>query len=107
MALANAIPVGRGVAAVIGSYFALMVLYSLRLKTVVLLDSMTLAGGYALRVVAGGLAVAIWPSPWLLMLCIFLFFSLALLKRYAELAVLCRQDGLAAHARAYLLEDRS
>lgn len=106
IAIAIAVPLGLSVAAVIGAYFALMIAYSLRLKAVVLLDAMTLAAGYALRVVAGGLAVRIWPSAWLLAFCIFLFFSLALLKRYAELAVLRRRDGAAAHARAYLAEDQ-
>jgi 4-hydroxybenzoate polyprenyltransferase len=106
MALVTALPIGRAVATVIGGYFALMIAYSLRLKAIVLLDAMTLAGGYALRVVAGGLAVKIWPSPWLLMFCMFLFFSLALLKRYGELALLRARDGVATHARAYLLEDQ-
>jgi 4-hydroxybenzoate polyprenyltransferase len=105
-ALAIALRLGPAVAGVIGFYFALMVTYSLQLKAIVLLDAMTLAGGYALRVVAGALAVRIWPSPWLLAFCIFFFFSLALMKRYAELAVLRRRDGAAAHARAYLLEDQ-
>ena len=104
-ALLTAALVGRALIAVIGAYFGLMVLYSLRLKSVVLLDAMILAGGYALRVVAGSLAVRIWPSPWLLMLCIFFFFSLALLKRYAELALLRARDGAAARARAYLSQD--
>ncbi len=106
MALLAAASIGGAVTAVLGGYFALMTLYSLRLKAIVLLDAMTLAGGYALRVVAGAAAVKIWPSPWLLMFCIFLFFSLALLKRYAELGLLRARDGAATHARAYLLEDQ-
>ncbi len=70
-----------------------MIAYSLRLKAIVLLDVLVLAGGYALRLVAGGFAVDIQPSPWLLAFCVFLFFSLALVKRYAELALLKRRDG--------------
>jgi 4-hydroxybenzoate polyprenyltransferase len=104
--VATAVPLGPRFIAVLGLYFALMIAYTLRLKTIVLLDALVLAGGYALRLVAGGLAVAIPPSPQLLAFCIFLFFSLALVKRYAELALLRCRDGSAAHARAYLLEDQ-
>ncbi|HEV2228198.1 MAG TPA: UbiA family prenyltransferase [Steroidobacteraceae bacterium] len=105
-ALAAAWPLGLRTAAALGAYLALMVAYTLRLKAIVLLDALVLAGGYALRVLAGGLAVAIIPSARLLAFCIFLFFSLALVKRYAELALLRLRDGPAAHARAYLLEDQ-
>ena len=105
-ALAAVLTVDAGCAWVLGLYLALMVAYSLRLKAVALLDSLILAGGYALRVLAGGLAVHIRPSARLLAFCIFLFFSLALLKRYAELALLKRRDGSSAHARGYLLEDQ-
>jgi len=99
-------PLGLRAGGTLGAYLVLMIAYTLRLKTVVLLDALTLAGGYALRVLTGGLAVAIIPSARLLAFCIFLFFSLALVKRYAELALLRLRDGPAAHARAYLLEDQ-
>jgi len=99
-------PLGPRAGGTLGAYLLLMIAYTLRLKTIVLLDSLTLASGYALRVLTGGLAVAIIPSARLLAFCIFLFFSLALVKRYAELALLRLRDGPAAHARAYLLEDQ-
>jgi len=105
-ALTTASPLGFGCVGVLALYFALMVAYSLRLKAVVLLDSLLLAGGYALRVLGGGVAVHIRPSARLLAFCVFLFFSLALLKRYAELALLKLRDGPATHARGYLLEDQ-
>ena len=93
-------------AAIIGAYVILMVAYTLWLKAMALLDAFVLATGYAMRVLAGGFAVNIQPSPRLLAFCIFLFFSLALLKRYAELALLRLRDGPNAHARGYLLEDQ-
>lgn len=99
-------PLGPKADVPLAAYFALMIAYTLRLKAMVLLDALVLAGGYALRVLTGGLAVAILPSARLLAFCIFLFFSLALIKRYAELALLRLRDGSAAHARAYLLEDQ-
>lgn len=91
--------------AALGIYFLLMMAYSAGLKSIVLLDALVLAAGYALRVVAGGAAVHIGPSARLLGFCIFLFFSLALIKRYSELTLRRRCDGPAAHARAYLLQD--
>ena len=99
-------PLGMQTGAAVAVYFALMIAYTLRLKDVALLDALVLAGGYALRVLVGALAVSVRPSARLLAFCIFLFFSLALVKRYAELALLRRRDGPATHARAYILEDQ-
>lgn len=92
--------------AVLAGYVLWTTLYTLRLRAIVLLDALALAIGYALRVAAGGLAVHIEPSSWLLAFCVFIFFSLALLKRYAELALLRGRDGAAAQARAYVAEDQ-
>ena len=105
-AIAACLPLGPRVAAILASYAALMVAYSFRFKSIVLLDALVLAAGYALRVVAGGAAVDIRPSPQLLEFCVLIFFSLALLKRYAELALLQARDGPAARARAYRPEDQ-
>lgn len=66
-------------------YYLVTLAYSLVLKRRIVLDVLTLAGLYTVRVIAGGLAVAIAPSFWLLALSMFLFMSLALVKRYAEL----------------------
>ena len=100
------VPLGLKAALALGLYFVLMVAYSLRLKGIVLLDALILAAGYALRVIEGGFAVHILPSARLLAFCMFIFFSLALIKRYAELALLRSRDGSTAHARGYLLEDQ-
>jgi 4-hydroxybenzoate polyprenyltransferase len=88
-------------------YLALGLAYSLYLKKVVLLDVIALAGLYTIRILAGSAAVAIWPSHWLLAFSTFLFFSLALVKRYGELEVMRRVDGDTARARAYRLSDRN
>jgi 4-hydroxybenzoate polyprenyltransferase len=68
-------------------YFALSVTYSLYIRQIVLLDVIVLAGLYVLRIIGGSASVNIWPSPWLLAFSTFLFFSLALVKRYSELAL--------------------
>jgi 4-hydroxybenzoate polyprenyltransferase len=91
--------------AVLALYCVLTLAYSLRLKDMVIVDVIALAGLHALRVMAGCAAVSLPPSAWLIAFCGFLFFSLAMIKRYAELVVMRTIDGLHAHARAYELED--
>jgi 4-hydroxybenzoate polyprenyltransferase len=87
-------------------YFAMTSAYSWHIKRVAVLDVLFLAGLYALRIMAGSAATGLWPSHWLLAFSIFLFFSLALVKRYAELVIVQRINGNGAKARAYELSDR-
>ncbi|MBZ5606432.1 MAG: UbiA family prenyltransferase, partial [Acidobacteriia bacterium] len=87
------------------AYFGLTLAYSLYCRNVVILDVIILAGLYSMRIVAGCVATAIWPSDWLLAFSTFLFFSLALVKRYGELAVMRRIDADGAKARAYEASD--
>lgn len=70
---------------VLGCYLLMTFAYSLRLKGAVLIDVITLAGLYTIRVIAGSAATAIDPSVWLIGFSMFFFLSLALVKRYAEL----------------------
>lgn len=69
----------------LGGYFLLTCAYSLALKRCILVDCLTLAVLYTLRIVAGGAAVGVPLSFWLLAFALFLFLSLAFVKRYAEL----------------------
>lgn len=78
-------------AAMLLAYFALTIAYSFSLKRKMLVDVVTLAALYTVRVVAGGVAVGVVVSNWLLAFSLFLFMSLALIKRYTELA--SRLDG--------------
>ncbi len=96
-----AVQLGAAFAGVLAAYVVLMIAYSLRLKHVVLLDAVLLAAGYSARVAAGAVAVSILPSTWLIAFCLFLFYSLALIKRYAELAHNRDSQGPSAHARGY------
>jgi 4-hydroxybenzoate polyprenyltransferase len=66
-------------------YFALSLSYSFWLKRVFTADVLTLSVLYMLRVLAGAVAIQVALSSWLLAFCIFLFLSLAYLKRYIEL----------------------
>jgi 4-hydroxybenzoate polyprenyltransferase len=64
-------------------------------------DALALAGLYTLRVIAGCFAIAVVPSPWLLGFSIFLFFSLAAVKRQQDLSTV----GTDGSVRAYRQED--
>ncbi len=75
----------RGFVVVLALYFVLTMLYSFYLKRVVTADVLTLSVLYMLRVLAGAVAIQVYLSSWLLGFCIFLFLSLAYLKRFIEL----------------------
>jgi 4-hydroxybenzoate polyprenyltransferase len=96
---------GPGFAATMAAYYALTLLYSLRLKQVAILDVVTLASLYAIRVIAGGMATALVVTDWLLVFSMFLFVSLAFAKRFTELqwARGERQDNLSG--RGYRTSD--
>lgn len=79
-------------AASVAVYFVLTVAYSLRLKQEPVVDVMTLAALYTLRIIAGAAAIAVPLSFWLLSFSMFIFLSLALIKRYSELKA-ARDDG--------------
>lgn len=70
---------------VLAGYYALTCAYSFWLKRQTLVDVVTLACLYGIRLVAGSAAASIILSPWLVAFSIFLFFCLALVKRCAEL----------------------
>ncbi|WP_223644869.1 UbiA family prenyltransferase [Corallococcus sp. EGB] len=92
-------------AALLAAYFALTLAYSLRLKQVVMLDVLVLAGLYTVRIFGGALAVGVPTSSWLLMFSMFLFLSLALLKRLSEVRRLRQSNETSAHGRGYLAQD--
>ena len=69
------------------------------------LDVLTLAGLYTLRILFGAAAVGVIISNWLLAFSMFLFLSLAFLKRYAELSLVRDMDGVDAPGREYSVND--
>lgn len=83
-------------------YLGLTVGYSLYLKERLVLDVLVLAGLYTHRVVAGGIAVSVEVSQWLLAFSLFFFLCLAFAKRYTELRD-CSEGSLAR--RGYRSED--
>ena len=86
-------------------YFAITLGYSFWMKRVVILDVLTLAGLYTIRVLAGGAATGIKISPWLLAFSAFLFLSLALMKRYSELRMIQTLSGVEVKGRDYNVGD--
>lgn len=91
--------------AVLALYYLITLVYSFHLKRVVLLDVMTIAGLYTLRIIAGSAAVDIPPTFWLLAFSIFIFLSLAILKRYTELISLRTLGQQTASGRDYQVSD--
>ncbi len=102
VALALAAALSPVTAAWAAGYLALNVLYSLALKHVAFVDVLVIAAGFIARVAAGGAAIAVAPSPWLLLCTGLLALFLGLGKRAHELTV-ARKDGRdAATTRAAL-----
>jgi len=90
---------------VLAAYLATTIAYSLVLKRKMLVDVVTLAGLYCLRIVAGAVAAGVVLSEWLMVFSLFVFTSLALIKRFSELSM--RQgEGLADPSnRDYRISD--
>ncbi|MFW5680213.1 MAG: UbiA family prenyltransferase [Pseudomonadota bacterium] len=86
-------------------YFVGTVAYSLHLKRVPMLDVLVLAGLFTIRVVAGATLTAAPFSYWLITFSIFLFLSLALVKRYAELVDQSENDTAMLDSRGYSHRD--
>ncbi|HQF21437.1 MAG TPA: decaprenyl-phosphate phosphoribosyltransferase [Kiritimatiellia bacterium] len=69
---------------VLGSYLLLQVVYTLGLKRVPLVDVLVISVGFVLRALAGGVAIRVPISPWLLVCTMMLALFLALCKRRHE-----------------------
>ena len=90
---------------VILAYGAMSLAYSLRLKRLPLVDVFALAGLYTVRLIGGGEATGHSLSLWLLAFASFLFLSLALVKRVAELMEASRRSSGRIAGRGYGPED--
>ncbi len=86
-------------------YALVSVAYSVRLKELALVDLFTLAALYTLRLFGGGEATGHPVSMWLLGFSSFLFLSLAVIKRVAELAAVKRVQGHQVVRRGYTTDD--
>jgi 4-hydroxybenzoate polyprenyltransferase len=86
-------------------YAILSASYSLKLKQIVLLDVSILAVLYTLRIIAGTFAVSLDLSYWLIVFSIFVFTSLAMVKRVSELYNLKLQGKEEVGGRGYTVQD--
>lgn len=80
--------------------------YSLWLKRILMVDIVTLAILYSMRILGGAAATGIAPSFWLLTFSFFIFLSLALLKRHSELYNLLQVGKEHAAGRGYTTADK-
>jgi 4-hydroxybenzoate polyprenyltransferase len=87
IAAALVVPLGLASVAFLAAFLALQAAYTLRLKHVVLIDVMTIAGLFVVRAAAGAAAVHVRISPWLLLCTALLALFLALAKRRGELVL--------------------
>lgn len=89
----------------LGLYLVTTLCYSLYFKRVMLLDVILLSGLYTLRLLAGGAATGVDLSPWLGAFSVFLFLSLAMVKRFSELQNIRARGQSLSNGRGYLLTD--
>ncbi|MBI2828007.1 MAG: decaprenyl-phosphate phosphoribosyltransferase [Acidobacteria bacterium] len=97
VAMTGALLVSPALAGVAAGYAGLLLLYSVALKHVVIIDVLTIAGGFVLRAVAGAVVVSVPIGSWLLVCTTLLALFLALSKRRHELLLL--GEGAVDHRR--------
>jgi 4-hydroxybenzoate polyprenyltransferase len=105
VALVLALAVSKGFLAMLLTYLVVTSAYSWMLKGYVLIDVLILSLLYTLRILAGSVAVGISTSSWLLAFSVFIFLSLALVKRCSELVVLGQSGIAATRGRDYRVSD--
>ncbi|MGD9781702.1 MAG: decaprenyl-phosphate phosphoribosyltransferase [Kiritimatiellia bacterium] len=94
--LGGAWRLGGGLLAVLGSYLALQIVYTLWLKRIALVDVIVISMGFVLRALAGAVAIHVRISPWLLVCAMLLALFLGLCKRRHEKVNLAGQGTRAA-----------
>jgi 4-hydroxybenzoate polyprenyltransferase len=95
LGLAGSAAISWRLLSVSAAYVALLGLYSGPLKHIVIIDVLTIAGGFVLRAVAGAVAVDVEISRWLLVCTVLLALFIALAKRRHELVLLA--SGATSH----------
>ena len=102
-ALTRGLPVSFGIWLLL--YVGVTLAYSAQLKRIPIVDVLVLSGLYTLRLLAGSSATGSHISHWLGGFSIFLFFSLAMAKRFAELENLLASQSVPKNGRGYILAD--
>jgi phosphoserine phosphatase len=88
---------------ILAIYYLLTISYSQYLKKLSIVDTIILASLYTIRIIAGSFACDIIPTFWLLAFSVFLFLSLAMIKRYAELLDSRKKGDTEKNKRPWIL----
>ncbi|NCT69009.1 MAG: UbiA family prenyltransferase [Rhodanobacteraceae bacterium] len=104
-AFAVAFALSPGFALVLAIYAVTTLAYSLAFKRVAMLDVVVLAGLYTVRIFGGAVAIAVPVSSWLLAFAMFLFLSLAMVKRYTEVRRVAASEETQVAGRGYGVGD--
>ena len=104
-AFAVAAALSREFVGVLLIYGVTTLAYSLLLKRVSMVDVVTLAVLYTVRIIGGAVAIPVEASFWLLAFSMFLFLSLAMVKRYTEIQRVGASNGVSVAGRGYGIED--
>jgi len=105
LALTTAAYLSRAFLAYLLLYLVTTLAYSLALKRIVLVDVVILSSLYTVRMLAGAAATRTPVSPWLAAFSVFLFLSLAMVKRFSELRNLNARGMNPTNGRGYILSD--
>ncbi|UUM32245.1 UbiA family prenyltransferase [Vibrio japonicus] len=102
---AVSVSLGSQFSIVLLAYLSLTVFYSIKLKQHVAMDVVALALLFTIRILAGAAAIGVVVSFWLLAFSIFIFLSLALVKRCSEIQSMESEGKQRAKGRDYTIND--
>ncbi|TWI54352.1 4-hydroxybenzoate polyprenyltransferase [Pseudomonas duriflava] len=91
----------------IATYFVINILYSWRLKHVVIIDVSLISCGFMLRILVGTVGLGITPSSWLLLCGLMMTLFLGFAKRRAELLMFETTKGANNSFTRRVLDDYS
>jgi 4-hydroxybenzoate polyprenyltransferase len=105
LSFGSALALPAGFLAYLALYLFTTLCYSFYFKRVVLIDVLLLSGLYTVRLLAGAESAKVAISPWLAGFSIFLFLSLAMVKRFSEMQNLRTAGNSPSNGRGYLTSD--
>jgi 4-hydroxybenzoate polyprenyltransferase/phosphoserine phosphatase len=105
LGLSSAYAISKDFFLIVLFYLFLTTLYSFLLKRIALIDIIILSTLYTLRLFAGAAIVLAPISQWLAAFSMFIFFSLAALKRFIEVSDARRTDKKEIKGRGYTAND--
>jgi 4-hydroxybenzoate polyprenyltransferase len=86
-------------------YILTNIIYTIKIKLIFIIDILFLAFFHTARILAGGMVTGIDVSFWLLIFSIFLFLSLAAVKRQSEILNLKKIKSITILRRGYSISD--